>query len=172
MLELKTARLDLIPCPLHIAKAIVSNKASLPVMLGANVPDGWPADDVLSFLPFYMENLEKEPETIGWGVWLLIDRRLKTVIGDAGFHGKVDERGSAEIGYAVHSEYRNLGYATEAVRSLIDWAFQSNERIKEIRAECAVNNASSIKFLKKAERTCVAEEGEVLIWKLAKPKAG
>ncbi|HET7628823.1 MAG TPA: GNAT family N-acetyltransferase [Bacillales bacterium] len=159
-----TKRLRLIPCSLPAARAILLERQALQEHLGADVPADWPTEELKGFLPLYIEQLEKQPNALGWGVWLLILRGEGRLVGDAGFHGKRDVRGYAEIGYSVHPNYRNRGIASEAVHALIDWAFREDCTLRKIGAECDKGNHPSIKVLKKVGMTCVGSEGTVLLW--------
>ena len=50
------------------------------------------------------------------------------------------------LGYIVHPDHRNKGYATDAVKILVDYLFRSKNIIR-IQAECNPNNMASIKVL-------------------------
>ncbi|HET7580950.1 MAG TPA: GNAT family N-acetyltransferase [Bacillales bacterium] len=164
MLKLSGERLFIIPCSIHIAKAMTYNHAYLPTFLRVTVPADWPSDDVKAILPFYIEELEKDPTLLGWGPWILIDPELKSVIGDAGFKGKPDASGAVELGYGIHPNYRNLGYASEAARALTEWALGDQKRVRAIRAECDETNTPSIRVLQKTGMTCVEKEASILKW--------
>ncbi|HEX6923122.1 MAG TPA: GNAT family N-acetyltransferase, partial [Bacillales bacterium] len=132
----------------------------------ADVPDGWPADELKSFLPFYIEDIEKDPDLLGWGIWVLMDRNQNIVVGDAGFKGKPDPSGIVEIGYSVHADFRNRGYASEAALALSDWAFTEHRNVRKILAECDEENISSIRVLKKLGMNRQASDGRLLQWEL------
>lgn len=67
-----------------------------------------------------------------------------------GQRSKDDMYGSLELdlGYALSSRYRGKGYATEAVRGIIDYAF-GELKIKRIFAGTNRSNARSIKLMKR-----------------------
>ena len=52
-----------------------------------------------------------------------------------------------DIGYCIDKIFWRNGYASEAVRSIIDWA--KDNSIKTITAEVAKENLSSCRLLKK-----------------------
>lgn len=64
--------------------------------------------------------LREDPQLLGYGVWLLIERESRTVVGSAGFQGRPSSEGEIELGYGIHADFQNLGYATEAARALSD----------------------------------------------------
>lgn len=78
--------------------------------------------------------------------WLIVVEQdgIRTGTGMVGFKGVPDSAGSVEIGYGIDPAFRGKGYMTEAVRAMIDWAFQ-HERCHRVTA-CGVlktNPASS-----------------------------
>lgn len=68
---------------------------------------------------------------------------------------------SAEIWYKFHSDYWGKGYATEAVKKIIRFAF-NDLRLHRIEAGCAVNNLASIRVLEKAGMSCEGRKRQVL----------
>ncbi|MFD2830797.1 hypothetical protein [Corticicoccus populi] len=36
----------------------------------------------------HLSELEKDPSTLGWGVWIILEKNSDVIIGDAGFKGK------------------------------------------------------------------------------------
>ena len=74
------------------------------------------------------------------------------MIGHAGFHGNpgVNEKrrpDGVEIGYRIFEAYRGRGYATEAVRALIDHARQAGMNV--VVASVAPDNAPSLAIVRK-----------------------
>jgi [ribosomal protein S5]-alanine N-acetyltransferase len=163
---LETNRLTLIPFSLDLKKATITEKATLGEMLGVGVPDSWPGHDLAEALPVFVKNMEKDSSGPVWD-WLIIHKTDKVLIGDIGFMGGPNEEGAVEIGYSIVPEYRNQAYATEAVNSLIHWAFQKQE-IKAITAKTLKDNSASIKVLIKAGMNCLGLEDNWLIWETAR----
>jgi [ribosomal protein S5]-alanine N-acetyltransferase len=94
---------------------------------------------------------------LGFGVWLLIDADSRTVVGSAGFLGRPTADGTIEIGYGIHHEHRNRGYATEAVRTLVSWAL-TRDGVVRVIARCDPANIASVRVLAK---TGLEETGEI-----------
>lgn len=115
--------------------------------------------------------LEKEPEQLGWGVWMIVDRNDGTTVGDAGFKGRPTNNRVVEIGYGILTGAQKQGYGTEAVNGLIDWAFQTGE-VTQVIAECKKDNVASIKVLEKVGMHQTREESELLFWSLDKEELG
>ena len=99
-------------------------------------------------IELYLNELEKDPNQLNWGPWFVMLKESVHIIGDIGFKGRPDEERIAEIGYGFLEKYQNQGYATESVRALIDWAFETDEA-DILVAETANDNIASIKVLEK-----------------------
>tara|TARA_R110000744_G_scaffold180013_1_gene299008 strand:- start:55 stop:369 length:315 start_codon:yes stop_codon:yes gene_type:complete len=55
----------------------------------------------------------------------------------------------AEVWYKIHSDYWKKGYATEALKAILDFGFDTL-KLHRIEAGCAVENIGSIKVLEKS----------------------
>lgn len=86
-------------------------------------------------------------ERIWYTDWCI---RLKdgTPIGGIGFKGTACFA-EVELGYAIDEAYRGNGYASEAVRAMVDWAFSRSEEIFYVMAEVIDGNEVSIRVLEK-----------------------
>ena len=87
------------------------------------------------------------------------------MIGDLGFKGKPNRRGTVEIGYRVAPAYRRQGYASEATRALVDWALAQGG-VERITAECNPDNVGSIRVLEKLGMRRLESDGVLLRWEL------
>ncbi|MBB6455348.1 ribosomal-protein-alanine N-acetyltransferase [Salirhabdus euzebyi] len=117
-------------------------------------------------ISFYLSQLQNDPSMLGWGVWFVVDKESNTVIGDIGFKGKPNDHHTVDIGYGVHPTYQGKGIATEAVRGLIDWAFQQNVEI--VTADCLQDNIPSIKVLEKIGMTKTKTHDDMFYWEIKK----
>lgn len=149
-MELQTERLILTPCSIESLSTYATKEYELGPHIG-----------------MYLEKLNEDPSISGWGVWLVIDKQTNKIIGDIGFKGKPDIEKSVEVGYGITSSEQNKGYATEAVKCIIDWAFNSN-LVNKIIAECLVDNTPSIKVLEKLNMKITHTDHEMHYWQLNK----
>jgi len=165
---LSTRRLRLVACPLELAQALLGDRLEAGKRIGAALPPEWPAPGLEETLPLYVQELLHDPAAVGWGIWISVAREANVVVGDAGFKGRPDASGIVEIGYGTAPVHRNRGYATEAVRALVGWALTHPE-VERVVAECAPENAASIRVLEKAglRRICAGEES--LRWERPRP---
>jgi RimJ/RimL family protein N-acetyltransferase len=116
--ELVTARLRLRPLDLAEARCVA---ACVPGAGSAWAP-GYPAvGDVLA-AGGYLEYRAVAGDPRPFGRYQLIRALDGLAIGGAGFHGPPDEDGEVEVGYGVIPAVRRNGYATEALRGLLEFA--------------------------------------------------
>jgi [ribosomal protein S5]-alanine N-acetyltransferase len=99
--------------------------------------------------------------------FLLIRAADRVAVGVCGFKGAPTLFGSVELGYAMHEDYRNFGYMTEAVRALVDWAFEQ-ESCSRVTAETLPDNYASQRVLQKAGMTLDRSADTMLYWKVDK----
>lgn len=163
---LETQRLKLLPFTLELKKATLSERGRLTEMLGVEIPDTWPGDDLLEALPLFIKAMEKEPAGLVWD-GIIIHKAEQIAIGGMGFHGGPDAAGMVEIGYNIIPAYEGQGYATEMARRVIEWAFHI-PGIQVIIAESLDDNIGSIRVLEKVGMRRLAPEGHLLKWELHK----
>jgi len=146
---IKSKRLKLIAATAELIKKDIESRRSLGEALGVGIPASWPPDLYgPNAMQFALSQLNDSAEH-GWSFWYLstLDEPGE-LIGICGFKGRPDRSGSVEIGYSILSEFQRKGFATEAVASLVGWAF-SHHNVNEICAETLPHLAQSIGVLKK-----------------------
>jgi len=153
-------RLELTPLPAAAAEALPDDRSAAAAVIGSSLPDAWPQMDLLDVLPM---QAAAEPATERFGIWLMIERDTNTVVGDIGFMGPPDG-GVVEIGFSVVPDRRRRGYATEAARSLVDWAF-ADPAIREITARSEPENEASARVLSAAGFARIGESRGVVRWR-------
>lgn len=106
------------------------------------------SDDVLKVAYTEMLDgcLEHTNQWEWYAVWM-IELKDGTHIGEMCFKG-FSHDGITEIGYGILKEYQGLGYGSEAVSALVDWAFKQSS-VRQIEAETEENNIASIRVLEK-----------------------
>ena len=87
------------------------------------------------------------PDQWEWYAIWMIELKDGTHIGELCFKG-LSADGIAEIGYGISEGYQNKGYATEAVKAVLDWAFAHTE-VNAIEAETDPYNTASKRVLEK-----------------------
>jgi aminoglycoside 6'-N-acetyltransferase len=95
-----------------------------------------------------------DPGEPGWFQYAVERTEDHALIGDVGvnLHGN---RLQAEIGFTLATAYQGRGYASEAVRAVLDRLFQV-QRLHRVSAECDARNTASARLL---ERVGFRSEG-------------
>ena len=72
--------------------------------------------------------------------------------------GGGEDRSSASLGWIIHRNYRNRGYASEAASALLDFAFKNLNIIKAY-ARCDIHNPASFGVMRRIGMKCVDDKG-------------
>ncbi|OAB25566.1 GNAT family acetyltransferase [Paenibacillus macquariensis subsp. defensor] len=140
---------------LHLRKMKVSDSSSLFKI--------WSDPDVTKFMNvscFTNENQAKEMITLLDDLsqdskairFSIIKIESNEIIGSCGFNSLDFENAKAEIGYDIAKSFWGRGYASEAIYSLLDYAF-SSLKMNRIEAKVEPENVNSIKLLQKLNFT-------------------
>ena len=160
-LRLETERLALVPFNGELIVALRS-PGLLARALGAGVPEGWPDEELSRLLEWYAPWVAEDSGRLGYGPWLIVAQPEHSVVGSAGFTG-TPSNGAIELGFGIHPDFRNRGYAAEAARALVDWGL-AQPSVERIVARCDPGNAQSIRVLKKIGMINVDEQDGMLRW--------
>jgi RimJ/RimL family protein N-acetyltransferase len=85
------------------------------------------------------------------GDWLgaaVVERASGHMVGDVGLQWVSERDRTAEIGFIVDPRQQGKGYATEAARALVDWAF-SSAGLHRVIGRLEARNAASARVLEK-----------------------
>ncbi|MBI3660040.1 GNAT family N-acetyltransferase [Candidatus Acetothermia bacterium] len=145
-----TDRLELIPATAEMIRSDMNERPLLSRILDAGVPEGWAPPSSVAAKEFFLRQLEDAPNQTGWSVWYWVRRDGRVLIGNGGFKDKPSHDGTVEIGYSVLEQFQKKGYATEAVRALIQWAF-SHPQVARVIAETYPDDTPSIRVLEKSD---------------------
>ena len=153
--------MEIRPLPALAAAVLPGDRETASRILAATLPGAWPQSDLLDVLPL---QAAASPETECFGVWVMIERDSRSVVGDIGFMGPPDEAGAIEVGYSVIPERRRRGYATEAARAIVDWAL-SQPSVQAVVADCDSDNAASVRTLKRLGFQRTGEANSQIRWR-------
>ncbi len=84
----------------------------------------------------------------GWVQFSVEERESGRLIGDVGLSPAEGETGVIKVGYTISPEVQGRGYATEAVRALVDYAFDALGA-EVVRAYASEENEPSIRVAEK-----------------------
>ena len=160
-LKLLTDRLELKPLPGQAAAALLEDREAAGRVLGARLSAQWPDPNLDGVL---RRHAGASVDSECFGVWVMIERRSGTVVGDIGFHGPPDDAGTIEVGYSVIPSRRRRGYATEAAGALVGWA-HSQPSVHAIVAGCDPSNVPSMCTLERVGFRRTGEANGELRWR-------
>ncbi len=110
---------------------------------------GWDRTDVEGVRAEIAEMLARAPgEPGGWVQFTVEERSTGGLVGDVGLAAAEGERGVFKVGYTIAPAFQGRGYATEAIRALVDFAFDELEA-ETVRAHASAENVPSIRVAEK-----------------------
>lgn len=174
---IETERLGLVWLTEEAMDALIGGRRS---ELPYAVPPDWPDDHDARFLRLRLRQLRQDPARADWGVAAIVLRESGEMIGHIGFHGPPGvnarrEPDAVELGYTVFPDHRRRGYATEAVRALLDYAHEHG--IHRFVASVGPENEPSLRIVRslgfvEVGRHWDEEDGDELELELHDPPAG
>ena len=138
---IETSRLRLAPLGAAAIEALLQGASGRVADLTGLVWPDEPPPTLLPHLPLIRDRLEGGDDP-HWWIWSVAGRDDPVALGAVGFSGPPDEHGLAWVGYALYPEHRRSGYATEAVRAVIDRAFEE-PALRAVLATIAPDNDAS-----------------------------
>ncbi len=103
------------------------------------------------------KQVETDPTSAAWITGVIWDAERQLAVGRAGYHGRPDDRGMVEVGYAVDPAYRRQGYARAALEALLDRA-ASEPDVHAVRVTVAPDNIASYRLVSQYGFTEVGEQ--------------
>ena len=170
----RTARLDLRPLSAEAVDALLAGDGErLGRLTGARFREAAPPPYMAEALPVVLERLGRHPDEAPWWNWLVVERESGAAVGSVAFGGPVNVEGAVLVGYAIYTEFEGRGYATEAVRAMVGWAF-GQPGVREVRALAPVWNTPALRVAENVGMRPVASEedddvGEVLLYAVTAP---
>jgi RimJ/RimL family protein N-acetyltransferase len=168
--SIRTTRLEMVPLSAEAIEALLEgNPDRLRTLTGAEFPQPiTPPPYMAESLPVVLSRLRQHPSESEWWNWLVVSRETRQALGSIALGGQPDTSGAVLIGYAMYPGLEGRGYATEAVRALVEWVFDQPE-VKTVRALAPVWNTPAVHVAEKVGMRPVAsdeddEVGEVLVY--------
>jgi [ribosomal protein S5]-alanine N-acetyltransferase len=171
---LHTDRLRLSPLDAAAVEALVTGDAErLRAVTGSRFSEAAAPPYMAEALPDVLERLRQYPDEAPWWNWLIVRDDTGEAVGSVALGGPPDGTGAVLVGYAVYPEHEGHGYATEAVRAMIDWAFRQ-PGVREVRALAPVWNTPALRVAENVGMRPVASDedddvGEVLVYAVSAP---
>ena len=145
-----TSRLLLIPLDYIQEQNYLSDNGELERKLGLVFIPGKLPPELKKVIKGYILPLfiEEPSNYLFFTNWIVIQKSSQYIVADLAFKGKPDYRGVSEIGYGTYEHYRNMGFMTEAIEGLVNWAFAQG-KLKVVTAETDKKNLASRRVLEK-----------------------
>jgi RimJ/RimL family protein N-acetyltransferase len=154
----ETRRLILRPVGSTLARALIGDRRQAGELAQGLLHRDFPDAALTAMLPAFAQRLDDAANLAlrgtapvdpgGWGLWLLVYKPERMVVGAFTFGGPPSPSGEVQIGYQVVPAHRRRGLTVEAARALIGWAF-NDSRVARVRADCAADNVASMRTLEK-----------------------
>lgn len=156
MIEIYSERLKLIPLDNDLLTLwFIQSREKMERQLGLN-PSNWQIEDFFkaetldALVNFWLPMTAENPDNFFWYTnWEIVLVAENTSIGGIGFAGFPDQDGVTMVGYFIDGKHREKGYASEALKCLLDWA-SLEPSLKTILADTPFFNLPSQNVLKKA----------------------
>jgi RimJ/RimL family protein N-acetyltransferase len=133
---------------------------------------GWDRTDPEGIRAEIMEMESRAPGGGGgWVQFTVEERDGGRLVGDVGISAVDGEPGVAKIGYTIAPAFQGRGYATEAVRALVEYAFETLGA-ERVRAFAAAENVPSLRVAENVGLRLVERHdrhgGQVVRYELAR----
>ena len=168
MFILETKKLKLIPLNVHNLRYLIEDRRKMERNLGVKINDTeLEESEIIALRTSLQKVIENKEDYLWYTNWVIVLKKENRIIGGLCFKGCPDEKRRVEIGYGMQDEYRCKGYATEAVKELINWAFSFNN-VTEVIAETEKDNLPSHRVLEKVGMQKYEENEKMFWWRLNK----
>jgi ribosomal-protein-alanine N-acetyltransferase len=117
-----------------------------------------------------LEGVKADPEHAVWHTeWVICRKEDGAVVGGIGFRGAPQNK-TVEISFFIDAPYRGNGYASEALKSICEWAFMQPDAYF-IRAAAEEGNTAALHVLSKNGFLPPGEGQEGWRYELERPKS-
>jgi RimJ/RimL family protein N-acetyltransferase len=137
-MEFKTDRLNIRPVLTEDKESVFEYRSDSET----NKYQGWIPKNIEDVEVFIgkISNEINVPET--WFQFVIIEQESDTLIGDIGVHFMDSENKQVEVGCTLNKDYQGKGYATESLRTIIDYLIQTLNKHRIITSIDPANSDS------------------------------
>jgi RimJ/RimL family protein N-acetyltransferase len=159
--RIQSARLCLRQLEAEEARALLHGKSD---------PDrpwmaGYPMQGTLIAVEAFVRAIDNGSSPGAYGVYQLVRSSDRVVIGDIGFHGPPNQGGVVTVGYGLAPGARGQGFATEALRAVVDWALAQPE-VAWVEADTTHANLPSQRVLERAGMRLVDRSDQLRFYRV------
>lgn len=160
--------IEIAPCNVEHIEKLIEGADAIREAYGLQIVDGYLPVEAQGIFQYTLNEIQAGRIWHPWLSYMFVFRPERLLVGLGGFKSVPDVNRTVEIGYSVAPNYQGKGFATLAVRQLIEIAIAS----KLVDCVCAHTLAelnASTSVLKKCGMTKVSEsidpeDGEVWRW--------
>lgn len=152
MEALVTSRLVLHPLTPAEAEYVVEGRPGPDALWAPDYPNDGDRAGARHFLEHCADTGDPRP----FGAYEIRLREDGHAIGGVGFHGVPDDRGQVTIGYGLIPAMRGKGYASEALRALLELARAAG--VASVKGDADLDNAASQHVMAAADMRLVGED--------------
>jgi sugar fermentation stimulation protein A len=168
LFELTSRRLTLIPLDEENLRLAIDHPAQMEANLGLRPQGAEPEPELREALQQMLAGVLRDRHNQLWYThWQIVERRRRRLVGGLCFKGPPNTAGVVEVGYGLSPEYEGRGYMTEALQTIVGWAFQQ-AGVKAIVAETERANKPSHRLLQRLGFAPHEEKGQSVWWRLAR----
>lgn len=143
-MKFSTKRLELRPIDINDRNSIFEYRSDYET----NKYQGWIPEN-LDDVDKFIEKISSIANQSGsWFQFVIIEKGKKKIIGDIGILFLNVDNQQVEIGCTLHRDYQSKGYATEALKRVIDYLFDDLNKHR-ITASIDPENSNSIKLMER-----------------------
>ena len=113
-----------------------------------NKYQGWIPETIEDVETFIGKIAKHINEPGSWFQFSIIEKESQKIVGDLGLHFWDKENKQVEIGCTLNKKYQNKGYATESLRTVINYLFAGLNKHR-IFASIDPNNENSIRLFER-----------------------
>ncbi|WP_035795339.1 GNAT family N-acetyltransferase [Clostridium akagii] len=167
-MKLDTKRLKLIPLKVQHLALAVDNYGEMATELGVRVTNTILDEEMQYAMKVRLRKVLEDEKNYLWLTnWAVVLKEENMIIGYIMIKGYPNKNGEVIVGYGIEEEYRKNGYATEALKGLIQWIFE-NPKAKQVIADTEKENVASHKVLGNVGAVKYKETHELIWWKIEK----
>lgn len=153
-MRLRTLRMELIRTDSAMLRADARDRPALSRLLDAAIPAEWPPELFAGHQEFCADKLDSGEWSAMAAPWYWVNDEVgshRTLIGSGGV-GPMSEESDLMCGYSIIPSFHGRGLATEAMRSLLMWAF-AQPGVERVIADTFPHLKPSIRVMEKLGMT-------------------
>ncbi|WP_395360284.1 GNAT family N-acetyltransferase [Streptomyces sp. YH02] len=150
-----TQRLLLHPMTVAEAERVVAREPGA----GELWEEGYPGDGDVRSATGFLRGVAERGDPGVFRVYGIRIAESGVTVGGIGFHGPPDEIGVATVGYGLVPSARGKGYASEALRALLEIARRAG--VSGVKGDADLDNPASHRVMEAAGMPCVAEDEQL-----------